>query len=86
MILMSMMNLMSLNRITEGVGKKHYECEVCFVKKKHSPYFKLLPHPAIIKLLINIKERIVCNSCAMREEFGSKYRQHPRYKEWVEDK
>ena len=80
-----MLSLMSLNRITEGVGKKHYECECCFVKKKHSPYFKLLPHPAIIKLLNNFEERIVCNSCAMREEFGSNYRQHPRYKEWIDE-
>ena len=81
-----MLSLMSLNRITEGEGRKHYKCEVCFVKKKHAPYFKLLPHPAIIKLLNTFEERTVCKSCAMREEFGSKYRQHPRYKEWVENK
>ena len=77
---------MSLNRIKAGVGKKHYECEVCGVRKKNAPYFKLSPHPAIIKLLNNFKERTVCNSCAMREEFGSKYRQHPRYKEWIDAK
>jgi len=77
---------MSLNRITEGVGKKHYDCEVCDTHKKNAQWFKLFPHPAIIKLLINIKERTVCNSCAMREEFGSKYRQHPRYKEWIDAK
>jgi len=76
---------MKLIRITEGSCKKHYECEVCYVKKKHAPYFKLLPHPAIIKLLNNFKERTVCNSCAMREEFGSNYRQHPRYKEWIDE-
>ena len=57
-----MLNLMSLNRITEGVGKKHYECEVCGVKKKHALYFKLLPHPAIIKLLNNLKKEqfVIC--------------------------
>ena len=81
-----MLSLMSLNRITEGVGKKHYECECCFVKKKHAPYFKLLPHPAIIKLLNNFEKRTVCKSCAMIEEFGSNYRQHPRYKEWIDGK
>ena len=81
-----MLNLMSLNRITEGSGRKHYKCEVCGVRNKHAPYFKLLPHPAIIKLLINTEERIVCNMCAMREEFGSNYRQHPRYKEWEDEK
>ena len=81
-----MLNLMSLNRITEGVGKKHYKCESCFVDKKNAEYFKLLPHPAIIKLLNKFEERIICSPCAMREEFGSKYRQHPRYKEWIEDR
>ena len=78
-----MLNLMSLNRITEGVGKKHYECDVCGVEKKHSPYFKLLPHPAIIKLLNNFKVLTVCNACAMREEFGSKYKHNRRYKNWI---
>ena len=81
-----MLNLMSLNRITEGVGKKHYKCESCFVNKKNTEYFKLLPHPAIIKLLNKFEERIICSPCAMREEFGSKYKQHIRYKEWIEDK
>ena len=77
---------MSLNRIKEGEGRKHYKCESCGVNKKHAPYFKLLPHPAIIKLLNNYEERTVCNTCAMREEFGSNYRQHPRYKEWINAK
>ena len=77
---------MSLNRIKEGEGRKHYKCESCGVNKKHAPYFKLLPHPAIIKLLNNYEERTVCNTCAMREEFGSSYKQHPRYKEWIEGK
>ena len=77
---------MSLNRIKEGEGRKHYKCESCGVNKKHAPYFKLLPHPAIIKLLNNYEERMVCNTCAMREEFGSNYRQHPRYKEWIDAK
>ena len=76
---------MSLNRIKEGDGRKHYKCESCGVNKKNAPYFKLLPHPAIIKLLNNYKERTVCNTCAMREEFGSNYRQHPRYKEWIDE-
>jgi len=77
---------MSLNRIKEGDVRKHYRCESCGVNKKHAPYFKLLPHPAIIKLLNNYEERTVCNTCAMREEFGSSYKQHPRYKEWIEDR
>lgn len=78
--------MMKLNRIKEEEGRKHYKCEVCGVNKKHAPHFKLLPHPAIIKLLNSYEERTVCNTCAMREEFGSNYRQHPRYKEWIEDR
>ena len=73
---------MNLNRITLGKGKRHYECEVCGVTKKNSPYYNLDPHPAIIKLLNNYKTRTACHLCAMREEFGSNYRQHQRYKEW----
>ena len=74
---------MSLNRITEGNGKKHFKCELCFVEKKNAPYYKLLPHPAIIKLLCNSYNKIVCHLCAMREEFGSNYRQNRRYKDWI---
>ena len=77
---------MSLNRITEGEGRKHYECEVCFVKKKHAQWFKLLPHPATIKLHNNVGIIIGCYPCAMKHEFGNKYRQNPRYKEWIEDR
>ena len=75
---------MSLNRIKECVGRKHYKCELCFKDKKNAPYFKLLPHPAIVKLLVDKEERTVCNLCAMKEEFGSNYRQNRRYRDWIE--
>ena len=42
----------------------------------------LMPHPAIIKLLDNFEIRVVCKDCAMREEFGSKWKQSRRYKDW----
>ena len=41
-----------------------------------------MPHPAIIKLLANFENRIVCKACAMKEQFGNKYKQSKRYKEW----
>jgi len=74
---------MSLNRIEEGLGKKLYKCELCGVTKKNSVYYKLKPHPAIIKLLNNFDIRIVCHLCAMREEFGTNYRQNKRYILWI---
>ena len=42
----------------------------------------LMPHPAIIKLLENPENRIVCKAWAMKEEFGSKWKQNKRYKEF----
>jgi len=45
----------------------------------------LKPHPAIIKLLANPENRTVCKVCAMREEFGSKYKQSKKYKEWEDE-
>jgi hypothetical protein len=45
-----------------------------------------MPHPAIIKLLKNPENRIVCKTCAMKEEFGSKWKQNKRYKEFEDAK
>ena len=77
---------MILTRIKKGDNKKHYKCEVCGVKKKNAPYYMLSPHPAIIKLLDNFKERTACHLCAMREEFGNSYKQNKRYKEWESER
>ena len=68
-------------RITPTV-KQTRKCELCGVHKKNAIFYLLKPHPAIIKLLDNFENRIVCKACAMRETFGSKYKQSKRYKEW----
>ena len=59
---------------------------MCGVYKNNAIFYLLNPHPAIIKLLANPENRIVCKACAMREEFGSKYKQSKRYKEWEDGK
>ena len=74
---------MRLNRIELGEGKKNYKCKSSWDVKKYAPYYMLSPHPAIIKLLNNFKVLTVCNACAMREEFGSKYKHNRRYKNWI---
>ena len=68
-------------RITP-TGKQSRKCELCGVFKNNAIFYLLKPHPAIIKLLANPENRIVCKVCAMRETFGNKYKQSKRYKEW----
>ena len=41
-----------------------------------------MPHPAIVKLLKDPQPQIVCKMCAMKETFGSNYKQSKRFKEW----
>ncbi len=72
---------MRLNRIRQIKGKHYFDCELCKKSKKNAPRWVLLPHPAIINLLENYKTRKVCNMCAMKEEFGSNYRQNKRFQE-----
>jgi hypothetical protein len=72
-------------RITPTV-KQTRKCELCGVYKKNAIFYTLKPHPAIIKLLTNPENRTVCKVCAMREEFGSKYKQSKKYKEWEDAK
>jgi len=62
--------------------KQSRKCDLCGVYKNRTVFYLLKPHPAIIKLLVRIINKIVCKHCAMREEFGSKYKQNKRYKEW----
>ena len=62
--------------------KQTRKCESCGNYKKNAIFYILKPHAAIIKLLPNPENKTVCKACAVREEFGTKYRQNRRYKEW----
>ena len=62
--------------------KQSRKCELCGTYKNRAIFYMLMPHPAIIKLLENPENRIVCKTCAMKEEFGNKWKQSKRYKEW----
>ena len=70
-------------RITP-TDKQTRKCELCGVRKVNAIFYLLSPHPAIIKLLANPENRIVCKVCAMRETFGSKYKQSKKYKDYIE--
>ena len=66
--------------------KQSRKCELCGAYKNKAIFYMLMPHPAIIKLLKNPENRIVCKTCAMKEEFGSKWKQNKRYKEFEDAK
>ena len=66
--------------------KQSRKCELCEVYKNKAIFYILKPHPAIIKLLANPENKIVCSTCAIKEEFGGKYKQNRRYKEWIENR
>ena len=66
--------------------KQSRKCELCGVSKSRAVFYLLKPHPAIFNLLVNPQNRIVCKVCAMREEFGTKWKQNKRYKEWKDAK
>jgi len=68
-------------RITPTV-KQTRKCELCGVYKNNAIFYLLKPHPAIIKLLANFENKTVCKACAMKEQFGNKYKQSKIYKEW----
>jgi len=65
-------------------NKQTRKCDLCGVSKNMAVFYILRPHPAVAKLLVDSDSniRIVCKLCAMREEFGSKWKQSKRYKEW----
>ena len=66
--------------------KQSRKCELCRNYKNKAIFYLLEPHPAIIKLLDNPENKVVCKPCAMKEEFGSKWKQSKRYKEWEDGK
>ena len=66
--------------------KQSRRCDKCGKHKIKARFYSLPPHPAIINLLGDFENQIVCTDCAMREEFGTKYKQSKKYKEWNDAK
>ena len=58
-------------------GVKELKCECCGKAKWYAPTY-------IWKTYITDKELNVCQSCAIREAFGTKYKQNKQYLQWRE--
>ena len=64
--------------------KDTFKCEMCGTLKKYAPLFFYVGQKAVKTLCDPIRMK-VCQHCAMREEFGSKYKQNKGYKRWIEN-
>jgi ribosome-binding protein aMBF1 (putative translation factor) len=60
------------------IGKGEMICEMCGTYKMKSQLYMWTG------MLTKDKMKI-CHPCAMREEFGNKYKQNKRYQRWIED-
>ena len=58
-------------------GRQDLKCECCGVSKWNAPTY-------IWRTIITDKKLKVCKSCALREAFGSKYKQNKQYLQWRE--
>ena len=62
------------------------ECSMCGAKKVKSTLYRYLGHKAVRKLKPPLPSTfIICEKCAMKEEFGTKWKQSKRYKKWIKD-
>ena len=53
-------------------------CEMCGTYKMKAQFY-------IWRGMLTQDKMEICHLCAMREEFGSKYKQNKRYQRWIED-
>ena len=53
-------------------------CEMCSNYKMSAPFYKY-------EALLTKISMIICHRCAMREYFGTNYKQNKRYQRWSED-
>ena len=53
-------------------------CEMCGQYKMKAPFYKW-------KSILTDLKKIICHRCAMREYFGTNYKQNKRYQKWSED-
>ena len=54
-------------------------CQCCDNYKMNAPFYEW--HSEITKNFLGI----ICRRCAIRELFGSKFSNNPRYKKWTEE-
>ena len=60
-------------------GKKDFRCECCGAYKYNAPNFEWY------SLFDDRFLGIVCQKCAVREMFGSNYKNNKRYKRWIKE-
>ena len=54
-------------------------CQCCDKYKVHAPFYE--GHSDIMKKFIGL----ICRKCAVRELFGTKYKQNKKYYRWLEE-
>ena len=54
-------------------------CQCCNNMKLNAPFYEW--HSEITHKLIGL----ICRKCAVRELFGSKYKQNPKYNKWIKE-
>lgn len=72
-----------MNCIEINGTKDTFNCEMCGTYKRYAPHHFFIGHGAAKTLTGPVRMK-VCQHCAMREEFGNKYKQSKRYKKWIE--
>ena len=61
------------------------KCNMCGKLKVKSQLYRYIGQPAVRKITPEYPTTfIICEHCAMREEFGSKWKQNKKYKRWKE--
>ena len=66
-----------LVNIMKYVGKKNLKCDSCGAYKYNAPVFEWY------SLFDDRFLGIICQKCAVRETFGSNYKNNDRYKRWI---
>ena len=61
------------------IKKFSQRCQCCDTYKMNAPFYEW--HSEMTHKLIGI----ICRKCAVRELFGTKYKQNKRYHKWLEE-
>ena len=68
-----------LVNIMKYVGKKNLKCDSCGAYKYNAPIFEWY------SLFDDRFLGTICQKCAVREKFGSNYKNNNRYKRWIKE-
>jgi len=75
-----------LNTCEKLKSKFPTKCSMCGAQKTKSTLYRYSGHKAVRDLKPPLPSTfIICEKCAMKEEFGTKWKQNKRYKRWVKE-